>query len=202
MKVLKFGGSSVGKPERIRGIVSILKDYYLSGQPFTVVFSAFGGVTDQLIEMSQRAANGDNSYLNLHEQFRLRHFEAAESLLIEPTRSIVIAELENNQEVLKNLLHGVFLVREASLRTMDYVLSFGERSSSFIISHVLKQAGIPAAYLDARKIIKTDKNFGNAKVDLNNTYLKIKEFYSQTNEIQVVTGFIGAGKGGLTTTLG
>ena len=82
MKVLKFGGSSVGKPERIRGIVSILKDYYLSGQPFTVVFSAFGGVTDQLIEMSQRAANGDNSYLNLHEQFRLRHFEAAESLLI------------------------------------------------------------------------------------------------------------------------
>ncbi|MEY4030747.1 MAG: hypothetical protein RJA90_2021 [Bacteroidota bacterium] len=144
MKVLKFGGSSVGKPERIRGIVSILKDYYLSGQPFTVVFSAFGGVTDQLIEMSQRAANGDNSYLNLHEQFRLRHFEAAESLLIEPTRSIVIAELENNQEVLKNLLHGVFLVREASLRTMDYVLSFGERSSSFIISHVLKQAGIPA----------------------------------------------------------
>ena len=110
--------------------------------------------------------------------------------------------LENNQEVLKNLLHGVFLVREASLRTMDYVLSFGERSSSFIISHVLKQAGIPAAYLDARKIIKTDKNFGNAKVDLNNTYLKIKEFYSQTNEIQVVTGFIGAGKGGLTTTLG
>jgi len=202
MKVLKFGGSSVGKPERIRGIVSILKDYYLSGQPFTVVFSAFGGVTDQLIEMSQRAANGDNSYLNLHEQFRLRHFEAAESLLIEPTRSIVIAELENNQEVLKNLLHGVFLVREASLRTMDYVLSFGERSSSFIISHVLKQAGIPAAYLDARKIIKTDKNFGNAKVDLNNTYLKIKEFYSQTNEIQIVTGFIGAGKGGLTTTLG
>jgi len=202
MKVLKFGGSSVGKPERIRGIVSILKDYYLSGQPFTVVFSAFGGVTDQLIEMSQRAANGDNSYLNLHEQFRLRHFEAAESLLIEPTRSIVIAELENNQEVLKNLLHGVFLVREASLRTMDYVLSFGERSSSFIISHVLKQAGIPAAYLDSRKIIKTDKNFGNAKVDLNNTYLKIKEFYSQTNEIQIVTGFIGAGKGGLTTTLG
>ena len=81
-------------------------------------------------------------------------------------------------------------------------MSFGERSSSFIISHVLKQAGIPAAYLDARKIIKTDKNFGNAKVDLNNTYLKIKEFYSQTNEIQIVTGFIGAGKGGLTTTLG
>jgi aspartokinase/homoserine dehydrogenase 1 len=202
MKVLKFGGSSVGKPERIRDIVSILKNYYLSGQPFTVVFSAFGGVTDQLIEMSRLAANGDNSYLNLHEQFRSRHLEAAEELLVEPTRSIVTAELENNQEVLKNLLHGVFLVREASLRTMDYVLSFGERSSAFIISHVLKQAGMPASYLDARKIIRTDKNFGNAKVDFETTYFNIKEFYAQTNEIQIVTGFIGAGKGGLTTTLG
>ena len=61
MKVLKFGGSSVAKPERIRGIVDILKDYYASGDHFTVVFSAFGGVTDGLIEMSLLAAAGRRS---------------------------------------------------------------------------------------------------------------------------------------------
>ncbi|MCB0638649.1 MAG: aspartate kinase, partial [Lewinella sp.] len=63
MKVLKFGGSSVAKPERIRGIVEILKSYYAAGDHFTVVFSAFGGVTDQLIGMSERAAKSDDDYL-------------------------------------------------------------------------------------------------------------------------------------------
>ncbi len=94
MKVLKFGGSSVGKPERIRGIVSILKDYYLSGQPFTVVFSAFGGVTDQLIEMSQRAANGDNSYLNLHEQFRYVILKLPNLYLLSPPEVLLLLNLK------------------------------------------------------------------------------------------------------------
>ncbi|MEZ4985958.1 MAG: hypothetical protein R2795_13140 [Saprospiraceae bacterium] len=76
MKVLKFGGSSVAKPERIRGIIDILKSYYAEGEHFTVVFSAFGGVTDMLIEMSSRAANGDESYRELFEVFSQRHLDA------------------------------------------------------------------------------------------------------------------------------
>ncbi|MEZ4985957.1 MAG: hypothetical protein R2795_13135 [Saprospiraceae bacterium] len=66
----------------------------------------------------------------------------------------MLPELEQNHEVLHNLLHGIFLVREAS-RTMDYVLSFGERNSAYIIAHALQQAGVKSAYLDARKVIKT-----------------------------------------------
>lgn len=192
----------MGNPDRIKGVVAILRDFYHRNEVITVVFSAFGGATDQLIAMGQRAAQGDESYLDLHSQFCMRHQETANSLLDEPMRQIVWSELENNQEVLKNLLHGVFLVRELTPRTMDYVLSFGERSSAFILAHVLKQAGLPAAYLDARKIIRTDKQFGNARVDLENTYIKIRDHYDQTKEIQVVTGFIGSAKGGLTTTLG
>ena len=202
MKVLKFGGSSVAKPERIRGIVDILKGYYTKGEKFTVVFSAFGGVTDSLIEMSALAAKGDEGYQSLFEAFSQRHFQAAEALLEEEYLKAALPELQRNHDVLKNLLYGVFLVREASLRTMDYVLSFGERNCAYIISYVLRQSGINAAYLDARKIIKTDKSFGSAKVDFAQTYEKTREYYSQNPEIQVVTGFIGAAKGGLTTTLG
>lgn len=202
MKVLKFGGSSVAKPERIRGIVDILKTYYAEGSHFTVVFSAFGGVTDMLIDMSLRAANGDESYLELFETFSNRHAETVKELLTPENREAMMPELEHNHEVLHNLLHGIYLVREASPRTMDYVLSFGERNSAYIIAHVLKQSGVRAAYLDARKIIKTDKNFGAAKVDFDLSYQKIKEYYAEHPEVQIVTGFVGSAKGGLTTTLG
>ena len=202
MKVLKFGGSSVAKPERIKSIVEILKDYYSKGEKFTVIFSAFGGVTDSLIEMSSTAAKGDKTYETLFEAFSNRHIDSAKELLDKSSQEIVIKELKENHEVLKNLLYGIFLVREVSPRTMDYVLSFGERNSSFIISHVLKEHGINSKYLDARDIIKTNKNFGSAKVDLELSYQNIKEYYEQHPEVQIVTGFISSSKGGLTTTLG
>ncbi len=202
MIVLKFGGSSVAKPERIEKIVEILKKYYTKGEKFTVVFSAFGGVTDSLIAMSKKAANADESYIEDFEAFSKRHVEAASTLLNDSYKEKVLPELKQNHEVLKNLLYGILLVREASKRTMDYVLSFGERNSSFIIANVLDQNGISASYLDARKIIKTDQNFGSAKVDFETTYEQIKNYYKEHPEVQIVTGFIGTSHKGLTTTLG
>ena len=202
MRVLKFGGSSVAKPERIKNLVNILKGYYTSGEQFTVIFSAFGGVTDQLIAMGQLAEKGNSSYLDIFEEFAARHQDAIQNLLEGSLHEKVAREVANNHEVLKNLLYGVFLVREASLRTMDYVLSFGERSSAFIIAHYMEQEGINATYLDARKIITTDKNFSSANVNFEKTYENIKNYYRENPEVQVVTGFIGAAKGGLTTTLG
>lgn len=202
MKVLKFGGSSVGTPARIRGIVDILKEYYTRGEKFTVVFSAFGGVTDSLIKMATLAAKGDESYQSLFETFHDRHLTAAHELLNRDYLSQALPELETNHEVLKNLLHGIFLLREASPRTMDYVLSFGERNSAYLITYALRQNGLNASYLDARKIIKTDKKFGSANVDFEKTYQNIQDYYKQNPEIQIVTGFVASSKGGLTTTLG
>ncbi|KAA3625487.1 MAG: bifunctional aspartate kinase/homoserine dehydrogenase I [Bacteroidetes bacterium] len=202
MKVLKFGGSSVAKPERIRMIMDILKSYYAQGEKFAVVFSAFGGVTDSLIEMSSLASKGDEKYLELFEQFSQRHIDAIAELLTEENLERSKPKLEKNHEVLKNLLHGIFLVREASPRTMDYVLSFGERNSCYIIQAALQQAGIPSSYLDARKIIKTDKTFGSANVLMDLTFSNIKEYFGNHPEVQIVTGFISSTKGTLTTTLG
>lgn len=202
MKVLKFGGSSVAKPERIRSIADILKDYYKRGEKFAVVFSAFGGVTDYLIKMSSAAAKGDESYIEHFNSFSKRHIDTVNELFNEAEREEILAELKENHEVLKGLLKGVFLVREASPRTMDYVLSFGERNSNYIISQYLRKEGINTNYLDARKIIKTDKKFGAAKVDLDATSKNIQEYFANHPEVQITTGFIASSKGGLTTTLG
>ena len=202
MKVLKFGGSSVATPERILGIIDILKGYYTTGDKFTVVFSAFGGVTDSLIAMSRLAEKGDEAYLDHLDAFRQRHEDAVEQLLDERTRTEILPQLKQQHEVLKNLLYGIFLVREASPRTMDYVLSFGERNSSYIIAKALTQRGVNSNYLDARKVIKTDKQFNSAKVDFDKTNDLIRTYYAEHPEVNIVTGFVASAKGGLTTTLG
>ena len=200
MKILKFGGSSVATPDRIKDVLKILKSYYAKGEKFAVVFSAFGGVTDSLVKMSKLAARGNTAYQELFEGFHLRHIEAAEVLL--GKNHSILEELHNNHEVLRNLLHGIYLLREASPRTVDYVLSFGERNSAFIIAKALKQNGVDAAFLDTRKVIKTDRSFGSARVAFDSTNREIIAYFSQHNEVQVATGFIATSVGGLTTTLG
>ena len=202
MKVLKFGGSSVAKPERIEQVISILKKYYSEGQKFTVVFSAFGGVTDSLIEMSRLAANGDENYKTVLEDFSKRHFDAVDHLISSEYIDQAKKDLNANHDVLKGLLKGIFLVREASKRTMDYVLSFGERNSCYIIANALKSTGVPSEYLDARSIIKTDSSFSSAKVVFDKTFELINAHYKAHPSLQIVTGFIATAKNGLTTTLG
>lgn len=200
MKVLKFGGSSVATPERIRGIGALIKDRHIKRERLTIVFSAFGGVTDQLIDVAKAAAKGQENYQNLFEKLEQRHLSACEELIGEdiPTKE----QITSNFNTLKNLLHGVFLVREASPRTMDYILSFGERNSANIIAAYFRTLDIPAAFLDAREVIKTNKDFGQAAVDHVKTEELIRALYNQTEKLQVVTGFIASDVGGLTTTLG
>jgi bifunctional aspartokinase / homoserine dehydrogenase 1 len=210
MKVLKFGGSSVAKPERIQGIVAILKKYQERGDKFTVIFSAFGGVTDSLLDMAAKAEASDEAYMVGFEQFKIRHLDAAKALLSPERFALVRTKIFLNCDDLLGILRGIFLIREVSLRTSDYVVSFGERMSNLIIAHVLDESGIPAAFLDARRVIKTDKSFGAAKVDFEETDKLVSEYYrANDNKVQVVTGFIGSAKGsgkgsdfGLTTTLG
>lgn len=202
MKVLKFGGSSVATPERIDGIAAILKDYYTRGEQFCVVFSAFGGVTDTLIEMARKAEDGDEAWELDMAHFRERHEAAVRHLTSGDRQARLLEEVKENHNTLYSLLQGVFLVREASLRTTDYVLSFGERNSCFIISRALQELGINAQYLDARQVVKTDKRFGSANVRFDKTNASIEQHFRTNGGVQVVTGFIGSTSKGLTTTLG
>ncbi len=203
MNVLKFGGSSVANAERIKSILSIVKPRLDTGEKLTIVFSAFAGITNLLIEMSDLASQGDDKYLALFHQFKDRHSEAARSLMSPAIYNKVSMTLDENHDTLKDLLKGIFLVREVSPRTLDYVISFGECNANYIIAEAMTENGIDAAYLDARKIIKTNKDFGAAKVDFTSTNETIQKHYEENSDkVQIVTGFIGSDSSGLTTTLG
>ncbi|MBK8723989.1 MAG: bifunctional aspartate kinase/homoserine dehydrogenase I [Saprospiraceae bacterium] len=200
MRVLKFGGSSVYNAERIKLVVEILKNKQKNNEIFAAVFSAFGGITDLLIDMAKLAAKGNVAYLDQLGQYKSRHDEVIENLSLHQNQ--ITDLINNNHEALENILNGIFLVQEASLRTMDFVISFGERNSAAIISAYMNSIGMNTSFLDARKIIETNDDFGAAKVNFATTYSKIIAHFKNSNAIQIVTGFIGSTPNGITTTLG
>ena len=200
MRVLKFGGSSVYNAERIKLVVEILKNKQKNNEIFAAVFSAFGGITDLLIDMAKLAAKGNVAYLDQLGQYKSRHDEVIENLSLHQNQ--ITGLINSNHEALENILNGIFLVQEASLRTMDFVISFGERNSAAIISAYMNSIGMNTSFLDARKIIETNDDFGAAKVNFATTYSKINAHFKNSNAIQIVTGFIGSTPNGITTTLG
>ena len=167
MKVLKFGGSSVAKPERIRSVINIVKPY-LKEKP-ALVFSAFGGVTDSLIALSSAALAGKNEYKDDLRLLETRHLDAVRELIGIQKQSSVLAQVKFTFNELEDVLHGVFLVKERTPRTLDYIMSFGERLSAYIIAEAMKDQDLEVEFLDARKVVCTDSMFGYARVDFQKT---------------------------------
>lgn len=202
MKILKFGGTSVGTADSIRKVAEIILNYNREGERVTVVVSAQSGVTNLLTLAGDKASNGDEGYEDILKEIEVRHFDVAKGLIPIKGQSNIFAHIKLLLNELEDVLHGVFLLRELSLRTRDLIMSFGERLSAYIIHEYLKQSGLNAAYLDARKIIITDDNFGAAKINFEVTNNRIIEYFRTHEALHVVTGFISANKKGQITTLG
>lgn len=200
MKIIKFGGSSAATPERIKSIIEITKPYLKDD--VALVFSAFGGVTDQLIQLSQLALAGNPEYKQKLEQLEKRHLDAVRALTKISTQSGILAQVKVQINELEDVLHGIFLVKERTPRTLDYIMSFGERLSAFIICEAFKDCGLPTEYLDARRVVRTDNQFGYAKVDFDVTHKLIRDHFRNHSDVQVITGFIATSESGETTTLG
>ncbi|MCE5318303.1 MAG: bifunctional aspartate kinase/homoserine dehydrogenase I [Parachlamydia sp.] len=200
-KVLKFGGSSVGTPDRIQNVIQIIKGSYDGQHPLIVVVSAFGGMTDQLIAAAKTAA-GHSVYKMLWNALKERHVTAAEKLIPQYNLPKALKVIEEEFQSLSNILEGLYLVKELTAKTLDEVMSFGERLSAFIISEALKVHVPETAYGDARKWIKTDRNFGEARVDYAETNQRIRKQFHHSSTISIVTGFIGSSHQDETTTLG
>lgn len=200
MKILKFGGSSVATAERIKSVIDIIKPY--ARQEAAVVFSALGGVTDILITLSSLALAGNSDYKKMLGELEGRHVEAVRNLISIKNQSGIQAQVKILINELEDVLQGIYLVKERTPRTLDYIMSFGERLSTYIISEALKDAGIDAEYLDARKVIRTDNQFGHAKVDFEVTNKLIAGHFKFHNALQIITGFIATSESGETTTLG
>jgi aspartokinase/homoserine dehydrogenase 1 len=200
MKVLKFGGSSVATPARVRSVIEIIKPYL--SEEVAVVFSAFGGVTDELIDISSMALSGNPQYKQKADLLEKRHLDAVRELIAIQKQSAILAQVKIKMNELEDVLHGVYLVKERTPRTLDYIMSFGERLSAYIIAEAMKDQGIQAEYLDARTVISTDDHFGHAKVDFAITNKRIADHFARHGQVQVITGFIGTAESGETTTLG
>ncbi|HMI65570.1 MAG TPA: bifunctional aspartate kinase/homoserine dehydrogenase I [Cyclobacteriaceae bacterium] len=201
MKILKFGGSSVATPDRIKSVIQIVLPF-VGKEPIAIVFSAFGGVTDMLIRLSNLALAGDQDYKLELEQLEKRHLDAVRDLIGVQRQSSFLAQVKFMINELDDILHGVYLVKERTPRTVDYIMSFGERLSAYIISEAFCDRGIAAEFLDTRTVVRTDNHFGHAKVDFETTNLLIRNHFASHPDLQIVTGFIGTSESGETTTLG
>ncbi len=204
-RVLKFGGTSLGAPERVRRAVELVEmERALS--PVAIVVSAMGDTTDRLLDAIAAAASGDCEAAERLVD-RIADLGTENGSLAEGDGggepSPVTAAVHALLSPLRKLLYGVSLVREQTAQTTDLVLSFGERMSATVMAEVLSASDVPAVYVDARDWTVTDAAFGCALVDWEASKAKLDALRETWGDaVPVVTGFLGTTPDGRTTTLG
>jgi aspartokinase/homoserine dehydrogenase 1 len=201
MNILKFGGTSVGSAASIQALLDILKPGGEKENPI-VVISAFSGVTNGLIQMAEQAAM-EQPYTAQLKEIESRHYDVVRALLPAAGQNPVFSKLKIYFNELEDILQSVSTLKELSHQTLDLILSYGERCATFTISHIARQYFPNVLAVDGSALIRTDSNFGQAKVDFETTDLLICEFYEQhSDELLFVTGFISSNANGRITTLG
>ena len=205
MRVLKFGGSSIGTPENLLKVKSIVESRQ---EPIILVVSALAGVTDQLIKATHLATSADDSFREVLAEIRSLHNEMCEQVVPDPSdRAAVINKMAIILDRLDNICEGIFLI-QAIEKSRNEIASVGERLSSLIVT-----AAIPGTVTyDSLKFIKTRNNGHISSVDTERTnecILKAFQDYDARKGIAVVPGFISTdsetgeistlGRGGSTT---
>lgn len=198
--VLKFGGTSVGGAERIAHLPDIVAPLLKSYSTVVVVSSAMSKVTDMLIKAGELAAQQSEGYKNLIHDLQAKHTDAASALL--PNDKLTQRNIIGMLAKVEQIMQGVYLTGEFTLRTRDLVMSFGERLSCILLHAYFNQHKLKTEFCDARQIIKTNNAFGSAAVNFTSTNKLIKSYFEDKHHITVVTGFIASTKDDVTTTLG
>lgn len=196
MKVLKFGGSSVGTASSILSVKRIVEAV---NEPVIVVVSALGGITDQLISTSKMAAAGDASYENNFREIVYRHVEMIKEVIPAGEAQVAlqrqVGELLNE---LKDIFQGIYLIKDLSLKTSDTIVSYGERLSSIIAAELTG-----AEWFDSRKFIKTEKKHAKHVLDTELTNRLVRETFQTLPKRSLIPGFISTDKiSGEVTNLG
>ena len=196
MKVLKFGGTSVGTVESLGSVKSIVES---CNEPVIVVVSALGGITDQLINTAKLAAQGDKGHLESYARIVERHNNVIEKMVPSEKLGELKVIVNSLLEELGNIYKGVSLIKDLSDRTLDIIVSYGERLSSVIISRIIKDA----QHYDSRNFIKTEKQFEKHILDNDITQKYIHATFDNNNfKVAVVPGFISSDVDGNITNLG
>jgi aspartokinase/homoserine dehydrogenase 1 len=200
MKVLKFGGSSVANAENIQKVAEIVKH---NNEKKLVVVSALGGVTDLLIKAGILAENKDETYKEVLLQLEKKHLDTARTLLPVTHQSACLSMIKQQFNELEEICTSVFYLKELSLRTKDRIISFGELLSSKIISAFFSSQGLEHEWVDSRKVIKTNSNFGFAAVDFKTTdALIVNNILQSAKQLFLAPGFVASDNNNNATTLG
>lgn len=201
MKVLKFGGTSVGSSKNINKVISILENCAKNSKVACVV-SAVGGITDKLLLAGKQAQNKDTAYIETFNLIKDIHFNVVNELNLDKSTTIIVF-IDDQLNTLKSLLDGIYLINELSPKTSDKLVSFGELLSSYIIAETMKIRGISADSKNSQDIVVTNSNFTKAEVDFTITNKNIQSYFSSaTQQITIFPGFISKSKIGEQTTLG
>ena len=204
MIVMKFGGTSIGDAASIKRVINIIK-CRLQQKPLIVV-SAMAKVTDHLLAMARAAGAGErDAALDISRSLRERHYNVAGELIGTGLFSQLHGDLAADFEALDELIRGISAVGELTPRTTDHVASFGEILSSKIMTAALASHDLDAQLVDARECIVTDITHTRAAplFDATNEQLLVRvQPLLDAGRIPVMGGFIGATKGGITTTIG
>ena len=196
MKVLKFGGTSVGT---VDSILSVKKIVEAVEEPVIVVVSALGGITDKLLHTAAMAAKGDVGYEKEYSEIVTRHLDVIQGVIPDKDLRIdVQKQVMSLLDELGNIYKGVYLINDLSAKTSDTIVSYGERISSLIVSNVIKEAKL----FDSRKFIKTVKQFNKHIVDFDLTNKLIEETFNPLPKVALVPGFISSSIEGEITNLG
>ncbi|QGY46364.1 bifunctional aspartate kinase/homoserine dehydrogenase I [Maribellus comscasis] len=193
MKVLKFGGTSVGSAENIKRVKEIVLK---QDEDVVVVVSALGGITDKILNAARQASTGTQNFHAELTEIKRAHYDAIETLF-NGTGSIkyIVDELLDE---LEQILTGITLVGELTVKTLDRIAGIGERISSHIVAQY-----IPGAVRkDSSEFIQTDSNFGRAAVDFKITNQNIQKTFANFSGVAVVPGFISKNSKSEFTTLG
>jgi aspartokinase/homoserine dehydrogenase 1 len=203
MQILKFGGSSVANPERIRACGRVLAHKRQTpGHRALVVCSALGGITDALSHAGRLAQLGDGAYRDVARDIRDRHIQCSLDLLATETYASIESELKERLSHLDDLLYGIFLLREASSRTLDELMGLGERLSVPILWGHFLDLGFHPQRLDALELMPTDDRYGNAKLDVAEAKTHFESVDFGQGNLFLMEGFIGRSPNGTPTTLG
>lgn len=181
MKVLKFGGTSVGTVDSLRNVKAIVDSL---DQPAVVVVSALGGLTDNLIATANLAANGDTAFRDNMTQISKRHFDIIDALVPPSLQPDVKEKVADLLAQLETIYTGVSMIGELSEKSLNRIVSFGERMSSIIVANILRDA----VHADSLEYMKTEKWFNRDIASRTLTDSLIRDTYSLPLEKTVVTG--------------
>ena len=190
MKVLKFGGTSVGSVKSILSLKKIVEKEARQ-QPVIVVVSALGGITDKLLYTAQLALNGDQVWKTEFDAIVDRHHKMIDTIISDPSsRENLFYLVDSLLEQLKSIYFGVFLIHDLSEKTQDAIVSYGERLSSNIVAALIKGA----KWFDSRNFIKTERVNDKHTLDSELTYKLVKKAFADLPRISLVPGFISRDK--------